>query len=186
MAEEVTGISMDMIRAAYERTARDRQKRLDEKRDADDPRTFLFQRVADGLAQVIEKELAYEFYDEVEVDLSAFLCIDCGVNTAPYDGISEYYMLTHELWFSLAGVCMMSYDEYMVLVDKYKEDQYIAHEDIDIFEKATGGMLCIGCLETRLGRRLVPEDFLDAPINNPLAFEMSTRLRSRVMGWSDL
>jgi hypothetical protein len=27
------------------------------------------------------------------------------------------------------------------------------------------GMLCIGCLETRLGRRLVPADFTDAPIN---------------------
>jgi hypothetical protein len=25
--------------------------------------------------------------------------------------------------------------------------------------------LCIGCLELRLGRRLVPDDFTDAPLN---------------------
>jgi hypothetical protein len=28
-----------------------------------------------------------------------------------------------------------------------------------------GGMLCIGCLESRLGRCLGPDDFVDAPIN---------------------
>ena len=29
------------------------------------------------------------------------------------------------------------------------------------------GMLCIGCLEVRLGRTLTSEDFTDAPINQP-------------------
>jgi hypothetical protein len=29
------------------------------------------------------------------------------------------------------------------------------------------GFLCIGCLETRLGRRLLATDFTDAPINRP-------------------
>lgn len=28
-----------------------------------------------------------------------------------------------------------------------------------------GGFLCIGCLETRIGRRLVSADFTDAPVN---------------------
>lgn len=32
-----------------------------------------------------------------------------------------------------------------------------AHED---------WMLCIGCLEERLGRKLVPDDFLDCPLNH--------------------
>jgi len=27
------------------------------------------------------------------------------------------------------------------------------------------GMLCIGCLEARLGRRLVPDDFASVPLN---------------------
>lgn len=31
--------------------------------------------------------------------------------------------------------------------------------------KGKSGMLCIGCLENRLGRQLTPADFLDAPLN---------------------
>lgn len=42
------------------------------------------------------------------------------------------------------------------------------------------GMLDVGCLEARIGRRLVPEDFTDAHINNPRLYEMSDRLRSRL------
>lgn len=40
-------------------------------------------------------------------------------------------------------------------------------------------MLCIGCLENRLGRQLVPSDFTDAPINHGY-FEQSERLKSRI------
>lgn len=43
------------------------------------------------------------------------------------------------------------------------------------------GMLCIGCLETRLGRRLKPEDFTSAPINSIKEWH-SERLRSRIEG----
>lgn len=43
------------------------------------------------------------------------------------------------------------------------------------------GMLCIGCLETRLGRRLTPEDFTHAPINSIIEWH-SERLRSRIEG----
>jgi hypothetical protein len=42
------------------------------------------------------------------------------------------------------------------------------------------GMLCIGCLENRLGRRLVPSDFPPVTINNPKLTSMSLRLLSRV------
>jgi hypothetical protein len=41
-----------------------------------------------------------------------------------------------------------------------------------------GGMLCVGCLERRIGRRLAPADFTDVPINRlPGSGE---RLRSRL------
>jgi hypothetical protein len=40
------------------------------------------------------------------------------------------------------------------------------------------GMLCVGCIEFRLGRRLTPEDFTDAPVNDFLEVD-SPRLRSR-------
>jgi hypothetical protein len=29
-----------------------------------------------------------------------------------------------------------------------------------------GGVLCIGCLEERLGRHLTADDFMDVPLNN--------------------
>jgi hypothetical protein len=41
------------------------------------------------------------------------------------------------------------------------------------------GMLCIGCLEARLGRELTARDFTDAPVNSPL-FGQSKRLAARV------
>jgi hypothetical protein len=44
------------------------------------------------------------------------------------------------------------------------------------------GMLCIGCLEERLKRRLVPSDFPNVTINDPKHSEMSNRLLSRIKG----
>lgn len=42
------------------------------------------------------------------------------------------------------------------------------------------GYLCIGCLEKRLGRRLTPNDFTDAPVNGPpWSFGATNRLNSR-------
>jgi hypothetical protein len=40
-----------------------------------------------------------------------------------------------------------------------------------------GTMLCIGCLEARLGRRLVSSDFTDCPLNRATS---SRRLQSRL------
>lgn len=48
------------------------------------------------------------------------------------------------------------------------EGEYYAVED-DVWLQSgldlDGGMLCVGCLETRLGRTLVGADFKDAPIH---------------------
>lgn len=45
------------------------------------------------------------------------------------------------------------------------------------------GMLCVTCLESRIGRMLTPEDFTDAHINNPKKSPMmSDLLRSRISG----
>lgn len=41
------------------------------------------------------------------------------------------------------------------------------------------GMLCIGCLEGRLGRKLSKDDFSDAPLNGFTIWQ-SQRLRSRL------
>jgi hypothetical protein len=55
-----------------------------------------------------------------------------------------------------------------------------------------GGYLCIGCLEARIGRRLTPADFTDAPINNLAVYDLprwawswrTARLIARMSGWS--
>lgn len=49
--------------------------------------------------------------------------------------------------------------------------------------KAVGsikGMLCVGCLEARLGRTLTATDFPPVHINNPHLYPMSDRLRNRI------
>jgi hypothetical protein len=43
------------------------------------------------------------------------------------------------------------------------------------------GMLCVGCLEDRLGRQLTSRDFTSAHINNPKTNTMTDLLRSRIL-----
>ena len=43
------------------------------------------------------------------------------------------------------------------------------------------GMLCIGCLEDRMGRKLKPKDFTKCPVNDGI-FGMSERMRERIYG----
>lgn len=50
---------------------------------------------------------------------------------------------------------------------------------------AGDGMLCIGCLEARIGRRLTPDDFIDAPINRGV-FPYSERLVDRLFNNSEV
>lgn len=47
------------------------------------------------------------------------------------------------------------------------------------YSVAGKGMLCVGCLEERLGRFLTPEDFIEAPINYGI-FGSSERLQDRL------
>ena len=63
------------------------------------------------------------------------------------------------------------------------DEYYMVHDTVWLSVVVTkkSGMLCIGCLETRLGRRLTRADFTDAPINH-LDFERSERLQNRLAG----
>jgi hypothetical protein len=80
------------------------------------------------------------------------VCIDCGAATAPCTGRRgcrhvgrwELYMVHDSIWIT-AG---------MPFVMVYARD-------------GETGYLCVGCLEGRLGRQLHPQDFTDAPINEP-------------------
>lgn len=65
--------------------------------------------------------------------------------------IGEYYMVDDHVWVTLASM-----DE-------------------------NDGMLCIGCLEARIGRTLNNDDFTDAPVNHPTFLpNQSSRLTDRL------
>lgn len=65
---------------------------------------------------------------------------------------------------------------------KMKEHFYVSLSVWKLAHDSERGMLCIGCLEARIGRMLTPLDFTDAHINDPKRNEMSDRLRSRILG----
>jgi hypothetical protein len=94
-------------------------------------------------------------------------CIDCHVDTSSSQGISEYYHVHNIVWCEAFGR-----DPFEVLDDKggWKLDHIDCCQD--------KGMLCIGCLEQRLGRELEADDFSDAPINSYPG--ISERFRDRL------
>jgi hypothetical protein len=55
--------------------------------------------------------------------------------------------------------------------------------DHDLWAAAVGdpqaGKICVPCLEARLGRLLVPDDFIDCPANDP-TWRKTDRLRQRL------
>jgi hypothetical protein len=60
-------------------------------------------------------------------------------------------------------------------------EYYMVHEALwHQANPAADGMLCVGCLEERIGRMLTSADFIDAPINNPHD-RKSDRLISRLL-----
>jgi hypothetical protein len=63
---------------------------------------------------------------------------------------------------------------------KGNEEYYMIHNELWLkANPQVNGMLCIGCLESRLGRTITSEDFTDAPINQPCRIN-SKRLASRL------
>ncbi len=59
-----------------------------------------------------------------------------------------------------------------------RDEYYNVHDHVWPLDP-DGGMLCVGCLEHRIGRRLVGGDFPDVPINDPRG--ASPRLRARLV-----
>jgi len=66
-----------------------------------------------------------------------------------------------------------------------REDAYMVTDRVWATSGGGKGVLCIGCLEERIGRRLVPEDFPeDVPLNGVFfwdkTFKRSARLLDRM------
>lgn len=82
-------------------------------------------------------------------------CADCGVGT---NTLGEYYMVCDAIWQQAWAGRRKSW-----------------HGEVPGTE-----ILCIGCLEQRLGRKLMRCDFTDATVNNPDDPTISERLRDRL------
>ena len=97
-------------------------------------------------------------------------CHDCGVDTTPCRRNGkpdskrwEWYMVQPKLWAS-AG---------MKSIRIWQNDKIVC---VPCKPGAPHAFLCIGCLETRVGRRLTRADFINAPVNDPAFFPHSKRL----------
>ena len=88
------------------------------------------------------------------IPMNVSACVDCGINTIT---LGEFYMVRADVWDQAWRGRRKSY-----------------HGKLPGTE-----ILCIGCLERRIGRTLAQSDFTDVPINNPDE-DMSDRLRDRL------
>jgi hypothetical protein len=81
-------------------------------------------------------------------------CCDCslGTNTA-----GEWYMVKHSVWEQ-------------AWLGRRKAWHAVPGQEI----------LCIGCLEKRLGRTLMACDFTDTEVNDPNKHNISERMRNRL------
>lgn len=99
------------------------------------------------------EELTYESLVE---DGKPTACDDCTLDVTPFDedgrpieGAWEWYLVRDEIWKAASG------------------------------NREPPRILCVHCLEQRIGRRLIPGDFADLPINAPGVLD-SERLRDRL------
>jgi hypothetical protein len=61
--------------------------------------------------------------------------------------------------------------------DTFRDEYYFLHEEVWLSANPKSkGMLCIGCVEERIGRRLTPEDFKGVPIFHPHSPRLLSRL----------
>jgi hypothetical protein len=105
-------------------------------------------------------------------------CCDCGVDTLATD---EFYMVNDEVWNQAWAGRQRATPGLRKYHDKrdLNDAQPLLFEQLDRFVHEEGQeILCIGCLEKRIGRTLCRADFTDVPINNPNL--SSDRLRDRL------
>lgn len=67
-----------------------------------------------------------------------------------------------------------------ILTNKIGEHYYIDSRLWLQANRQHNGMMCIGCVEARIGRSLTPKDFIPCPLHNPKKYFLSTRLKNRL------
>jgi len=106
-------------------------------------------------------------------------CCDCGIGTFAID---EWYMVDDEVWERAWAGHQRAAPGLRKYCDKrdLNDGQPLLFERLDRFVHEDGHeILCIGCLEKRIGRTLCRTDFIAAPINDP-RHQHSDRLRDRL------
>jgi hypothetical protein len=93
------------------------------------------------------------------------LCCDCGIDTIATD---EWYMVNNEVWEQAWS--------------GHRCPTYISLGLFTVPQPPPPGLevLCIGCLENRIGRTLCRTDFIDVPVNDPNRLQLSNRLLDRL------
>jgi hypothetical protein len=122
-----------------------------------------------------------------KIDLRGLLpeswaCVDCGINTAP--GLFGRARMEQALALNWNDHGIKQTVDDLSEVYTVKPTIWKASRMKDM-----GGCLCIGCLEMRLGRNLIPRDFLrNHPLNSlPGTERLLTRRRRPVTGrWGSM
>lgn len=105
--------------------------------------------------------------------------------SSPAPGTTSLNKLACQLIYFLRMVMSKSRKKWLCMDCSVDTGKIYEHYfvNLDLWMEATGserGMLCIGCLESRIGRQLVHTDFPKVTINDPKHASMSQRLLSRL------
>lgn len=87
----------------------------------------------------------------------------------------ELWQRIHNLMNSICTDCSVETSSRAGIAEWYMVEHHVWH----LATSNYNDILCIGCLENRLGRKLVPEDFSPVPLNFP-DFPKSERLADRL------
>ena len=101
-------------------------------------------------------------------------CVDC---EHPYDECEcddESY--NYDDWLADEGWWCVDCEVHTGIIGDY----YMVHKHLWAEFGSDDGMLCIACLENRMGRTLTPDDFSDAPVNYGSLTYRSERMISRI------
>jgi hypothetical protein len=88
----------------------------------------------------------------------SWLCVDCGINTAP--GMFNSAEMEQAIESAKAAGKWTDEEGIRQTIDN-RSEVYTVRAAVwaQVGMEPMGGCLCIGCLEKRLGRRLKPKDF---------------------------
>jgi hypothetical protein len=88
-----------------------------------------------------------------------WVCIDCGINTAP--GVPGRVQLKQAMRAKYSVITKPDGDGGVIMEVDHHSEVYMVRDRIwqAAGMEGFGGCLCIGCLEQRIGRMLTPKDF---------------------------